>query len=276
MLSPAETEPQDKRKRLALYMRDDVRRIVDYLLKGNGDIRPRRDPHTGDYLLDQMLGVNLVKELAEVGVVDEYQITSVPACPECGHSDFYVDYACPSCKQRDLERGTMIEHYACGHTDSESRFTSGNDLTCPKCSRTLRLSGTDYRRIDRVYRCLSCKRYRLNERLRPEAVTRCALESPIINALKEFGYEVKAPSVEKGLSGIDDTFDICAKKEGSVSSPEVQPLEIVTSPPRFSNQNSSALEDSMRSLRERMATLLREANEVEELTNQTTRSRDIL
>jgi len=139
----------------------------------------------------------------------------------------------------------MIEHYNCGHTDFESNFMKGDDLVCPKCSRMLKLIGTDYRRMERVYHCSSCKRYfgtpsielscrmcesvvpteeirmipnygyRLNEEIRGELVAHCSLESPIIDLLKQLGYDVKAPWSEKGVSGAEHTFDIHAQNEDS-------------------------------------------------------------
>jgi hypothetical protein len=233
----------EKTKRVALYKRDDVRRLIDQLLKGSGGIEPRRDPNAGDYAFDEMAGLEvpvLLKELAAGGVLEEYRIDSVPVCPKCEHSNFFLNYSCPFCQHHNLDRRTMIEHYGCGHTDFESNFKSGSDLVCPKCSRTLKLIGTDYRKMDRMYHCSSCGRYsgtpniqlscrkcetvlllddahtmpifgyRLNEKLRSELVAHCALEAPIIDVLRQLGYEVKAPWVERGFSEIDHTFDIYA------------------------------------------------------------------
>lgn len=234
----------ERTRRLALYRRDDVRRLIDQLLKESGSLKPRRDQNTGDYAFDEMAGLNLsvlLKELSANGVLDEYRIDSIPACPKCEHSNFYVNYSCPFCQHRDLERATMIEHYNCRHTDFESNFNKGDKLVCPKCSRELKLIGTDYRKTDRVYHCSSCNRnfgapnvqlscrkceavflfddahtipilgYRLNEKLRGELVAHCALEAPIVAVLRGLGYEVEAPFVERGVSGINQTFDIHAR-----------------------------------------------------------------
>jgi transposase-like protein len=233
----------EETRRLALYRRDDVRRLIDQLLKENGSIEPRRDRNTGDYAFDEVTGLNLsvlLKELSANGVLDEYRIDSVPTCPKCESSSFFVNYSCPFCQHHNINRATMLEHYGCGHIDFESNFKSGRDLVCPKCSRELKLIGTDFRRMDRVYHCSSCNRnfgtpnvqlscrkceavfllddahtipilgYRLNEKLRGELVAHCALEAPIVAVLRGLGYEVEAPFLERGVSGIDHTFDIYA------------------------------------------------------------------
>lgn len=242
-------ESERKAKRLALYGLNEVRRLVDRLLKGNGDLRPQRDALAGDYVFEvEGLGASkasaLLKELEASDVLEKYRLASVPTCPMCGHSNFYVSYVCPFCQDRDLERATMIEHYNCGHTDFESNFQKGEQLVCPKCSRQLKLIGTDYRKMERVYHCSRCKRYfgtpsielacrtcervvpidethmeptfgyRLSEDIRDELVGHCSLESPIIDLLNRLGYQTKAPWSEKGISGAEHPFDIYAQKEG--------------------------------------------------------------
>ncbi len=236
---------EGKEARLQLYKRDDVRRLIAWLLKGNEDIHPKRDPDTGDYTYPGIENPKLLSELESNGVLEKYEIDRGPACPSCNHSNFHIDYACPFSKHRSLERGTMIEHYACGHTDFESSFKSGNDLICPKCQRPLKLIGTEYRRTDLVFHCAGCNRYfgnpvveltcrvcgkvikqdeavlqtvfgyRLKPGLRSELVAHGTLETQVAELFQKFGYEVTSPKMIRGLSGIDHTFDIFASKGGS-------------------------------------------------------------
>ena len=243
-------ESAKKAKRLALYRRNEVRRLIDSLLKGKGDLRPQRDPVVGDYVfevegLSASKASALLEDLKTNDVLEEFRLDSVPTCPTCEHSNFYVNYACPFCQHRDLERATMVEHYSCGHTDFEIKFKSGDKLVCPKCSRELKLIGTDYRKMERVYHCSSCKRYfgtpsielscrtceriiptdlvhmiptygyRLNDEIRDELTTYCSLEGPIIDLLNRLGYDTKAHWSEKGISGTEHTFDIYARKDSS-------------------------------------------------------------
>ena len=100
-------ESDNKAKRLSLYRRNEVRRLVDRLLKGNGEFRPQRDPVAGDYIfevegLSASKASALLDELATCAVLDKYRIDSVPICPKCEHSNFFVNYVCPFCQNRDL------------------------------------------------------------------------------------------------------------------------------------------------------------------------------
>jgi hypothetical protein len=239
-----------KLRRLALYKRDEVRRLVEQLLKSKSDLRPQRDPVTGDYVfevegLDAAKAYALLGELEGNAILEKYRFYSVPTCPTCKHSNFYVSYACPTCQNRNLERTTLIEHYRCGHTDTESSFSSGDRLVCPGCLEELKSAGTDCRRIQGGYRCLSCMRhfaapsielsclickkpiptdtvqmtptfgYKINERLRSELLAHCSLSGPIIDLLTRLGYEAEGPWSKKGMSGEEHLFDIHAWKDGS-------------------------------------------------------------
>jgi len=79
-------ESENKAKRLSLYRRDDVRRLVDHLLKGNGEFRPQRDAVAGDYIFE-LEGVSsskasvLLDDLADCAVLEKYRIDSAPTCP---------------------------------------------------------------------------------------------------------------------------------------------------------------------------------------------------
>jgi len=57
--------------------------------------------------------------------------------------------------------------------------------------------------------------YRIAENLRTEFSAYCLLESPIVDFLKKAGYAVEAPKTITGLSGIQHSFDVYARKEGS-------------------------------------------------------------
>ncbi len=234
-----------KEARLELYKRDDARRLIAWLLKGNEDIKPKRDPQTGDYVYPGIENPKLFSELESHNILEKYEVDQVPACPSCNHSNFHLDYVCPFSKHRSLERGTMIEHYACGHTDFEDKFKSGSELICPKCQRPLKLIGTEYRKTELVFHCSGCGKYfgspvvemtcrvcgkaikqdeailqpifgyKLKEELRSELVAHATLETQIAELFQKFGYEVTTPKVIRGLSGVDHTFDVHASKGGS-------------------------------------------------------------
>ena len=246
-LSTQTEDTEAERKRFALYRCEEVRRFVGWLLRGNGDLRPQRNGETGEYVYTGSgeNSLRIISELESSRVLEKYLIDTVPACPSCEHSNFYVDYLCPLDQHRSLRRGIMIEHYACAHTDFESNFKTGDDMVCPKCKRTLKLIGTDYRKIDKIYSCPACGKffstplieftcrmcgkvsrpdeimmqaifaYRINPELRGELMAHCSLEKPILDILKRQGFTVAAPKTLRGLSGIKHTFDMYGWKEGA-------------------------------------------------------------
>jgi hypothetical protein len=235
----------EKETRLRLYKRDDVRRFVEWLLREKATIVPTYDPSTGDTLYSNIPGGSqyLLTELNSAGILQKYVLDQLPSCPQCDASNFSVAYACPYCQAHDIERGMAIEHYACGHVDLELNFRRGNQLVCPKCNKPLKLIGTDYRRIGTDYLCNSCSKffdspivelgcrkcgksskpeevplkpvyaYKINERLRGELVAHCTMESQFTDFLTKYGFEVNAPIVVQGLSGIEHTFDMHAWRE---------------------------------------------------------------
>jgi hypothetical protein len=245
----AKTEAEDKASRLPLYRRNDVRRLVTWILDGHDEIRPERNPETGDYYYPgaDFGGGNisaLLAELESYKILEKTMIDTVPICPGCQHSNFHVTYVCPYSQHTTLEHGTMLEHYACGNADFESNYRSGlGGLICPKCRRPLKVVGTDYRKLERAYRCNGCGKffgtpklnlpcrvcgrkneeedltmapvygYRINNQLRSELIANCSLNANIIAFFEKSGFKVTSPIKMPGLSGVEYTFDLGAKKD---------------------------------------------------------------
>ncbi len=248
----AKTEAEDKASRLPLYRRNDVRRLVVWILDGHDEIRPERNPQTGDYSYSEAnfgggdISV-LLAELESYRILEKTMIDTVPICPGCQHSNFHVTYVCPYSQHTTLEHGTMLEHYACGNADFESNYRSGlGGLICPKCRRPLKVVGTDYRKLERAYRCNGCGKffgtpklnlpcrvcgrkneeedltmapvyaYRINNLLRSELIANCSLSANVVAFFEKSGFKVTSPMKMPGLSGVEYTFDLGAKKDGQL------------------------------------------------------------
>lgn len=166
------------------------------------------------------------------------------ACPECNSPRTIHDsYACPFCKKQEVRRGTLVEHYNCSNVGFLEEYSRNDELVCPKCDKPLRLIGTDYRKIENIFqcvsctkkfsvpnvihRCLSCKRtfnyetgelihvyaYKFNDAMRQEVVANCVLEQPIVRLLKERGFSVESPGLMVGQSGQSHQFDVVASRD---------------------------------------------------------------
>jgi len=166
-------------------------------------------------------------------------------CPACGSSSLKDKYTCLSCHSSRIETGEMIEHYSCGNVDFEVKFIKEEELRCPKCRKELKLIGTDYRRIEKLFRCNDCGKassipgiahvcqncgtvttpektrlhilyeYRINEEKRTEIDFLAGTYSPLIEFLEKKGFKIESPAFVKGKSGIEHPFDITAEVGGN-------------------------------------------------------------
>jgi len=236
--------------RLKLYKGRDVRLVLNWTINGHEELKSVWNGKGYSFPgLSKLLGVSdvvpLLDELASNGLYERCIVDSEPACPECGSSSqVHYRYACPFCQSRNLRKGVLIEHYGCGCIDFSEKFSRNMDLICPKCSVKLKLIGTDYRRIENLFRCLNCGKdsslpnllgqcyfcnitftfekasvhpiygYKFSEKMRSEVTANCVIEAPLTSLLREKGYEVETLKALKGGSGIEHVFDIVASENG--------------------------------------------------------------
>jgi len=235
--------------RKELYERKDVRLVLGWITSGREDIRPEwnREGHNYTYREpDRLLGkssAELLEELAKEKLLERYDVDEVVECPRCNSGrDLRDRYLCLFCDSTKLQKGTLIEHYDCGHVDFVERFSRVEGLACPKCDRPLKLIGTDYRRLENIFRCENCKKdssvpkivhncskcnfqfnheeaslrrvygYKFVEDFRGEVTVNCTVERPLVELLKEMGYSVEAPKILTGRSGADHAFDIVGER----------------------------------------------------------------
>lgn len=183
-----------------------------------------------DFLLVQGL---LIKEYYESEIL----------CPACGSSSLKDKYTCVSCHSNRMETGEMIEHYSCGNVDYEVKFVKDGKLLCPKCRKELKVIGTDYRQMGKLFRCDDCGKassvprivhvcncgtvstsenaqlrilyqYRINEKRTKEIESIVGIYGPLVQLLEKEGFKTESPAFLKGESGIEHPFDIAAEIGG--------------------------------------------------------------
>ncbi len=238
-----------KETRSEIYKRQDVRRLLSWVINGHEEIKPSKEEKGYIYKpVCELLGVEdgkvILEELVSQNLFHRIVSCSLPSCPQCGsYTKLENKYKCPHCESAQMRKGSVIEHYECGYIDFSENFDRNSELICPKCRKTLKLVGVDYRRIASLYRCLRCKRdfsvpnykhhcisckvdfdyaealltqiyhYQFNKELRSEVISNCVIDVPIISFLEEIGYTVESLKNLKGNSGIEHTFDIVASKK---------------------------------------------------------------
>ncbi len=181
--------------------------------------------------------------LAQGLLIKEYY-TSEILCPSCGSSSLKDKYTCVSCHRSHIETGDMIEHYSCGNVDFEAKFDKDGKLLCPKCRKELKVIGTDYRRVGKLFRCNDCGKassipgvahvcqncgtvstpenaqlrilheYRINEKRRKKIESIAGIYGPLVELLEKKGFKIESPAFLKGESGIEHPFDIAAEVGG--------------------------------------------------------------
>jgi len=236
-----------------ILLRPGVRRLLSWVVQGHEKITSLhlkegdRFPEVTRLLGDSEQTVALLEELASRGIFRRVKAYSEPACPDCKSTDLSEKYVCPFCEGEDLDKGERIQHHGCGHVDLETRFQKDGELICPRCGKELRLIGTDYQRIENIFRCNDCSRdfsipkivkicntcnnpfphekaelkpiygYTLNEERRTEIIAHCLIEIPLTRLLESQGYDVVTLGILKGRSGIEHLFDIVAERDGNIT-----------------------------------------------------------
>jgi len=185
----------------------------------------------------------LLDEMESAGLLLSEAVASLAVCPKCGSHKLIIQLSCPACGSARLEKAPMIEHMRCGYVDREETFKSDGELKCPKCGKTLKGVGVDYRRLGTLTVCTACggrfpspmKRYTCSRlhtfeeaevairhvkayRLNP--AKRGFIEGEIIDfqsILKKAageGWTIQAPAVLRGKSGVEHHFAFAVWNEG--------------------------------------------------------------
>ena len=180
--------------------------------------------------------------LANEGLLVRFPFDKLMACPNCKSFNPRVSTSCPHCSHTNMTRGRVLDHMLCGYVGPESEFISSEGYTCPKCRRTLKLIGADYRSPGLMYKCESCGKvslapretficfqcnhrssleelaeiplfgYRLSAAARTHTISISVPKAKLVDWLKSRGYEVSIPGRVIGKSNVKHRVDILAEK----------------------------------------------------------------
>ncbi|MHB2035720.1 MAG: TackOD1 domain-containing metal-binding protein [Nitrososphaerales archaeon] len=95
----------------------------------------------------------MLLDLAHRGIVIAGEEELRMSCPKCNSPDIETVGMCSKCSSKNFGETTLIEHYSCGNVSPESTYQK--DI-CPKCRKTIKLVGVDYRRREKQYWCRDC------------------------------------------------------------------------------------------------------------------------
>jgi hypothetical protein len=240
-----------EKETLELYRNRNIQMLISKFLSGEiKKIEPVYDPKVGyrypvvEAIIGEASQVEpFLNKLHKAGVLEKKLHDKLLLCPECSSADISTRYCCPFCKSLDIQKSSLVEHVKCGYMDLEANFQIGDKYVCPKCHEELSKIDIDYRKAGiwcvcnncgksfdvavPSHFCRSCMANSTFEEivmkdvysytLKKDVSTESALNWFLVAAIREFlmqeGLNVESPSMLKGKSGANHTFDIVAYKE---------------------------------------------------------------
>jgi transcription elongation factor Elf1 len=243
-------QSSEEKETLELYKNRNIQMLLSKFLSGDiKKIDPVYDPKVGyrypvvEAIVGEASQVEpFLNRLHRAGVLEKKLYDKLLFCPECSSADISTRYCCPFCKSLDIQKSSLVEHVKCGYMDLEANFQIGDKYVCPKCHEELSKIDIDYRKAGiwcvcnncgksfdvavPSHLCRSCMVNSTFEEivikdvysytLKKDVSTESSLNWFLVAAIREFlmqeGLNVESPSLLKGKSGANHTFDIVAYK----------------------------------------------------------------
>ena len=145
-------------------------KILRYLYTREKELEPVLDEHSWLGYSYPFVSVNFsrsdehrVFEILETAerehLIEGIFVDKVNLCDRCYSSFLNFREVCPKCGSADLKAEDIVHHFVCAYVGAESDFRKDGDdeMTCPKCRRSVRHIGVDYDKPGVIYRCNKCQ-----------------------------------------------------------------------------------------------------------------------
>ncbi len=103
--------------------------------------------------------INAIQEGIELNYLDGTFKDRIHLCAQCYSGFLNYKELDPKTGSANLETENLIHHFICAHVGPESDFNQGDQLICPKCTKTLRHIGVDYDKPSLMYHSLDGDNY---------------------------------------------------------------------------------------------------------------------
>lgn len=234
----------------ALIRRTDLQKILHKIKDSNLDViepsftysKSVEYPSIQDEDISSGAAESALEDLSKLEILTKEVSSNIGLCPVCHTHRLSVHFTCSICGSPSLEKVNVLEHLTCGYIAPEKDFQKEGQLVCPKCRKTLKALGVDYKRQRNVYKCLKCgalipipdrlyscennHKFREDEliikniyRYEVNPVSRNIIDQltldlrPIQVEGIRLGLYVRSPAIVKGNSGVEHEFSIALWKD---------------------------------------------------------------
>ena len=101
-------------------------------------------------------GGQLLEDLREAGLLRGQVVDRIRVCPGCGDFRLNLRQRCPHCDSLVSVDDSVLPHFPCSHSGTDSELGLGNDLERPDGESRARERQVDYERRPSHFRCQSC------------------------------------------------------------------------------------------------------------------------
>lgn len=145
--------------------------------------------------------------LLEQKLINSNFVSKSHFCGHCESAFLNFKETCTQCNSEDIQSDEIVHHFKCAYTGELSDFRNGDELTCPKCERTLQHIGVDYDKPSIIYNCHHCT-HTFQE---PEIQTTCfscgRTSTPEnLNHRTIYSYAISAIGKNTAIYGLDTLF----------------------------------------------------------------------
>jgi len=94
--------------------------------------------------------------LLEQKLINSSFVSKAHFCGHCESAFLNFKETCTQCNSEDIVSDEIVHHFKCAYTGKISDFRNNDELTCPKCERTLQHIGVDYDKPSIIFSCNHC------------------------------------------------------------------------------------------------------------------------
>jgi len=145
--------------------------------------------------------------LLEQKLVSNHFVSKSHFCGHCESAFLNFKETCVQCNSEDIQSDEIIHHFKCAYTGKLADFRNRDELTCPKCERTLQHIGVDYDKPSVIFSCNNCTHTFQEPEIQATCFS-CGRTSSPENLTHRtiYSYTISAIGKNAAIYGLDSLF----------------------------------------------------------------------